>query len=774
MNALAALDHFIQYGGTFPLALKTSSPSPLYISLESEEDVIRVVKMDLIFNAMSTWYSKEQVDKHSYEMVNMFFAHIRKTLIAQCGVSEELYIIYEVSISPHERGNFVDFLDELQLGVDWDASLRLTKEHLSASVTQKLVLAEYDSEELNLVVEQAVQLTVDSLIDAIASASASATASALAVASAFASASCDGSAAVAANTMQRWVVSNAAGLAADRVLDTKRTAALAATDVVVIAEPVAPVAKAADDAAAQAAAAEAVADVADQTALEDAADAGDEAAPSGSGSASAFASTASAGLRQGKLPMSSRPSGKVPSKSERLFCALPVPALQPDVLLTQVDLLERVDSAVRDAYRGALSHSVASFVVDGLESGRLQGWHKFARCQPDDEDGASCGRVSHQHPFQCQKRGEFKACPPLDFIIQSADPAGKHVGKACSMGYIQLKHKGGGNFGRHNDERAKSGPLATSSYLLLVEVAGATGYAQVNHSVSATSHDCERQANGFKCQSSTHVKKPINKGGIAVLFERLAFNVSVCRCEANADKTTISADGSIHILDDTTTAIRAGHCAFALGTSLPTSCGLTDGPSVATFAAAQPHGALAITFMIKVASYDDAKGQLQIWMNGLAKMCVPTPEHVDRLTSSFFFVTDLTINMCYDKSEVASGHVLDEDDADRGRQNYAIATGHKRNLDTLVADMAAATSASGASQMPPNHEQRRSKKASADSFDVICINCRQIGKRAKLVSNGKTQSWTCNNSKQGCRKVMVHNHVRCMRIAQRCECDTNL
>ena len=41
------------------------------------------------------------------------------------------------------------------------------------------------------------------------------------------------------------------------------------------------------------------------------------------------------------------------------------------------------------------------------------------------------------------------------------------LGKACSMGYIQVKHKGGGNFGRHNDERAKSGPLATSSYLLV-------------------------------------------------------------------------------------------------------------------------------------------------------------------------------------------------------------------------------------------------------------------------------------------------------------------
>jgi hypothetical protein len=41
------------------------------------------------------------------------------------------------------------------------------------------------------------------------------------------------------------------------------------------------------------------------------------------------------------------------------------------------------------------------------------------------------------------------------------------LGKACSTGYIQVKHKGGGNFGRHNDERAKSGPLATSSYLLV-------------------------------------------------------------------------------------------------------------------------------------------------------------------------------------------------------------------------------------------------------------------------------------------------------------------
>lgn len=345
------------------------------------------------------------------------------------------------------------------------------------------------------------------------------------------------------------------------------------------------------------------------------------------------------------------------------------------------------------------------------------------------------------------------------------------------MGYIQVKHKGGGNFGRHNDERAKSGPLATSSYLLLVEVAGATGYAQVNHSDSATSHDCERQANGFKCASSTHVKKPINKGGIAVLFERLAFKVSVCRCEANADKTTISADGSVHVLDDTTTAIRAGHCAFALGTRLPSSYGLTDGPSVATFAAEQPHGALAITFMMKVASYDDVKGQLQIWMNGLAKMCVPTPEYVGP-TSSFFFVTDLTINMCYDKSEagMAQGHVFNEDDQDRGRLNRDIATGHKRNLDTLVADVAAATSASGASQMPMNQLPGRGggPKPPADSFDVICINCRHTTKRAKIVRNGQTLPWQCSNTKQGCRKIMVHNHVRCMRTSQKCECDTNL
>ena len=124
---------------------------------------MRVVKMDLIFNALSRWYSEEQIDKNSYEMVNMFYTHIRKELIAECGISEQLYIVYEVSISPYERGNFVDFLDDLQLGVDWEASLEQTREHLSEAVEQKLVLAEYDSEELNFVLEEAVKLTVDSL-----------------------------------------------------------------------------------------------------------------------------------------------------------------------------------------------------------------------------------------------------------------------------------------------------------------------------------------------------------------------------------------------------------------------------------------------------------------------------------------------------------------------------------------------------------------------------------------------------------------------------------
>ena len=50
---------------------------------------------------------------------------------------------FEVSISPYERGNnFVDFLDDLQLGVDWEASLEQTREHLSEAVEQKLVLAD--------------------------------------------------------------------------------------------------------------------------------------------------------------------------------------------------------------------------------------------------------------------------------------------------------------------------------------------------------------------------------------------------------------------------------------------------------------------------------------------------------------------------------------------------------------------------------------------------------------------------------------------------------
>ena len=76
MSALAALDEFLQHGGsTYPLAQRPSSPIPPYISLESEADVMRVVKMDLIFNALSRWYSEEQIDKNSYEMVNMFYTH---------------------------------------------------------------------------------------------------------------------------------------------------------------------------------------------------------------------------------------------------------------------------------------------------------------------------------------------------------------------------------------------------------------------------------------------------------------------------------------------------------------------------------------------------------------------------------------------------------------------------------------------------------------------------------------------------------------------------
>ena len=54
---------------------------------------MRVVKMDLIFNALSRWYSEEQIDKNSYEMVNMFYTHRRKELIAECGISEQLYIV---------------------------------------------------------------------------------------------------------------------------------------------------------------------------------------------------------------------------------------------------------------------------------------------------------------------------------------------------------------------------------------------------------------------------------------------------------------------------------------------------------------------------------------------------------------------------------------------------------------------------------------------------------------------------------------------------------
>ena len=127
----------------------------------------------------------------------------------------------------------------------------------------------------------------------------------------------------------------------------------------------------------------------------------------------------------------------------------------------------------------------------------------------------------------------------------------------------------------------------------------------------------------------------------------------------------------------------------------------------------------------------------------------------------------LIINMCYDRARPASGHVLDEDDRRRGQeraqQNHNVASGNKRNLDAVVADMAATSSASGASQLPTNRETS-GRKGPASGFDVICPNCRRTGKRARQ------HIWQCAT----CRKVMVHNHSRCMRVARECKCDTNM
>ena len=144
MSALAALDQFLLQGRSFsscPKAFLTKSSVYLprvrggrNAGCKDGLDLQRLVKMVL------GGTNRQELIRDGEHVLHPL---IRKELITQCGISEQLYMTFEVSISPYERGNnFVDFLDDLQLGVDWEASLEQTREHLSEAVEQKLVLAD--------------------------------------------------------------------------------------------------------------------------------------------------------------------------------------------------------------------------------------------------------------------------------------------------------------------------------------------------------------------------------------------------------------------------------------------------------------------------------------------------------------------------------------------------------------------------------------------------------------------------------------------------------
>jgi hypothetical protein len=155
----------------------------------------------------------------------------------------------------------------------------------------------------------------------------------------------------------------------------------------------------------------------------------------------------------------------------------------------------------------------------------------------------------------------------------------------------------------------------------LVDHPGASGYTQINLTEPKPQHICMRakgdDGQTYNCTNESHKKKKIANGGAAVLCERLEFEVTVARYEANSDLTVVSDMGVINLVGHPDSTIRAGHAAFALGSRLRHSWGASNGLSVASFSDSQPHGAISVTFMIAVASYTDAVAQLTIWQDGL-------------------------------------------------------------------------------------------------------------------------------------------------------------
>ena len=81
--------------------------------------------------------------------------------------------------------------------------------------------------------------------------------------------------------------------------------------------------------------------------------------------------------------------------------------------------------------------------------------------------------------------------------------------------------------------------------------------------------------------------------------------------------SVVDENGRVRLLPTSLIATRAKHAAFALGLPLEHKWGMSNGPSVSSIAMMQPYGAIAVTFMINVATFEDVQAQLSIWRQGL-------------------------------------------------------------------------------------------------------------------------------------------------------------
>jgi hypothetical protein len=77
------------------------------LPIRGVDDVFNVFKMDVIEACLSEWGTHPE------------YSEIRRTLLEACGVGDDLFSRFEASLSPVERGNLLDVIDDLQLGHDF-------------------------------------------------------------------------------------------------------------------------------------------------------------------------------------------------------------------------------------------------------------------------------------------------------------------------------------------------------------------------------------------------------------------------------------------------------------------------------------------------------------------------------------------------------------------------------------------------------------------------------------------------------------------------------